>query len=69
MSEHCTDDTSGCPIVCDFCAFFDFNGNEHGWYMGNGWCRLHQKKKDPISGCNDFECFTIKENGASVYVR
>jgi hypothetical protein len=46
----------GCYPVCDFCKSYDFNGDEQGRYMDNGFCNLHNEKKDPSDGCQDFVC-------------
>jgi hypothetical protein len=46
-------------LCCDHCAFYQFNGDEHGRYTGNGWCRLHKRSEDPGSLCDDYFCFQI----------
>lgn len=44
-------------VICDFCAYYDFNGNEEGCYIDKGYCNRHKKHKDPYDGCNQFICF------------
>lgn len=72
MAKFCV----GCSesAVCDFCKHFDFNGEaalgENGEsyanvYVGNGYCRLHNKPADPGSGCDDFYCRRIADKEAN----
>lgn len=46
-------------LCCDFCAYYQFNGDEQGRYTGEGWCRLHKREEDPASLCDDYFCFEI----------
>jgi hypothetical protein len=46
-------------LCCDFCAYYQFNGDEQGRYTGDGWCRLHKREEDPASLCDDFFCFQL----------
>ncbi len=41
--------------VCDFCAYYDFNG-EDGMYVGKGFCNKHVQQKDPEDFCDSFIC-------------
>lgn len=45
--------TIGC---CDFCQFYDFNGDDFGVYHGNGRCEHpdHPRNSDPGDLCDDF---------------
>ena len=47
--------------ICEFCKFYDFNGNEEGAYTGNGWCNKFNKQKEPYQGygCSEFVCFRV----------
>lgn len=51
----------GCYPVCDFCLFYDFNGDKEGAYDGHGvcWHPDHPLRKDPSGECEDFICFNI----------
>ena len=46
-----------CTPVCDFCAFYNFNGDKDGIYTGRGWCKLLHKRKEPESFCKRFHCY------------
>jgi len=46
-----------CLPVCDFCIYYNFNGNEFGGYIEKGWCRKHKEERDPGSQCENFHCF------------
>jgi len=51
-----------CDIaICDFCKYYDFNGN-NGCYMGEGYCNFHKQKRDPNEQCEDFHCFRAKDD-------
>ena len=50
-----------CAPLCDFCKFYDFNGNKDGAYTGNGYCNKHDKKRDPEDECDEFECDLIED--------
>ena len=54
----CSDD---CYPICDFCKYYRFNGDECGCYIGEGFCNLCQEPRDPWEGCDDFYCFSIKD--------
>lgn len=41
---------------CDFCKFYDFNGNEDGAYTGEGYCNKYAERKDPEDVCSEFHC-------------
>lgn len=45
-----------CYPICDFCTFYDFNGDEEGAYKGDGYCRRHGRAQDPNGACDDFHC-------------
>jgi len=45
-----------CHAICDFCSFYDFNGDEEGCYTGNGYCNRLEEKSDPDNGCAGFRC-------------
>jgi hypothetical protein len=47
---------------CDFCKFFDFNGDEDGCYTDDGWCRKHSRKTDPGDLCADYRCDACDQN-------
>ena len=49
--------------ICDFCKWYDFNGDEDGCYTGDGYCRLLKVQCDPDDGfgCPDFFCNCAKE--------
>ncbi len=49
----------GCPTICDFCRHYDFNGDEHGAYTGDGWCRLWEEQREPFEDCDEFYCFVV----------
>jgi hypothetical protein len=51
----------GCHPICDFCSSYDFNGDEEGSYIDNGYCNFHKTKKDPIDECENFTCRLIRE--------
>jgi len=36
--------------ICDFCKWYDFNADEDGCYLGNGYCRLLKFHCDPDNG-------------------
>lgn len=47
--------------ICDFCKWFDFNGDEYGCYTDNGWCRRHAAPVDLESSCPAFHCRNATE--------
>ncbi|MGB8717594.1 MAG: hypothetical protein WCD66_14745 [Rhodanobacteraceae bacterium] len=42
--------------ICDFCRWYDFNGDTEGCYTGDGFCRLHRGQRDPGDACEHFHC-------------
>lgn len=61
MKRFCSKACEVVGAVCDFCIFYDFNGDDDGCYTGDGYCRFHQKQIDPEEGCADFICFRVKD--------
>lgn len=51
--------------VCDYCRWYDFNGDEDGCYTGDGWCRLHGRHSDPEDGCSEFHCRRVKDGNGT----
>lgn len=47
--------------ICDFCKWYDFNGDEEGCYTGDGYCRHWHQLSDPADGCGQFVCKSLKE--------
>jgi len=45
-----------CIPTCDFCIYYNFNGNEEGHYTGNGWCSFLREPKEPYDMCENFYC-------------
>ena len=54
-----------CLPCCDFCVFFEFNGEADTFqgkvwpnavYVGKGYCRKFDMCADPGSGCSEFVC-------------
>lgn len=50
--------------VCDFCKFYDFNGDKEGRYIERGYCRFHKEAREPGDGCDDFVCTHVKPRHA-----
>lgn len=50
--------------ICDFCKYYDFNGDRDGVYLGNGQCRhpAHPGRREPYDGCDDYHCFRSTED-------
>ena len=42
--------------ACDFCIYYDFNGDSDGCYTGNGYCRKLKKLSEPFDFCKYFIC-------------
>jgi len=54
--------------VCDFCVWYVFNGGYFGppeeevdrgryqVYVGDGFCRIDGRAREPEEGCGDFVC-------------
>jgi hypothetical protein len=57
--EHCDPDPFMAQ-VCDFCRLYEFNGDDHGCYTGDGYCRFHGIAMEPFEGCEDFWCWKAK---------
>lgn len=45
-----------CPVACDFCKHYNFNGDKNGCYTGDGYCNLHSEQIDPGGYCDDYYC-------------
>ena len=47
-----------CGPICDFCRFYNFNGDGNGVYTGEGRCEHpdHPRPEEPFSACEDYEC-------------
>lgn len=45
-----------CYDICDFCVYYDFNGDKDGAYTGDGRCKLYDQPKDPSDSCPAFTC-------------
>lgn len=54
--QKCNDE---CSPACDFCIYYEFNGDEDGAYTGNGHCVKHEIQSDPGYYCEDFHCFNL----------
>lgn len=54
----CSDD---CPAICDYCIWFDFNGDDVGAYIGDGYCRLSGENRWPEDSCWNFVCSNWRE--------
>lgn len=52
-SEHCTP-------ACDFCRLYNFNGDETGAYLGEGYCVFYERPQEPGDYCDDFVCSRYK---------
>ncbi len=61
MAKYCSKECEQVGAVCDFCIYYDFNADEHGNYVENGYCNYHKEKRDPEQGCEDFVCYLVKE--------
>jgi len=40
--------------ICNYCEYYNFNPGLIGQYVDNGFCKLHEVKKDPTDRCKDF---------------
>jgi hypothetical protein len=62
MAEYCSEECRKVGSVCDFCKFYNFNGDERGVYTGDGKCEHteHPRHEEPDSGCDDFVCRGLK---------
>ena len=56
--EHCVDEA-----VCDFCGYYNFNGDKGGVYLDKGWCNKFNRREEPEGGryCEEFICSQTKE--------
>ena len=46
-----------CEIICcDFCRFYEFNGDADGNWIGKGYCTWNDEFRDPGSSCEDYIC-------------
>ena len=70
MAKYCSKECEEIGAICDFCKYYDYNGEDiieddkvykDALYVGKGFCRLYKKQRDPHEGCNDFVCNMIKE--------
>ena len=59
MAKFCSEHCEETGAICDFCKFYDFNGDEEGAYTGDGHCNKFDVQKDPEDGlgCEEFICF------------
>ena len=64
MSKCCNSDPHNCAPTCDFCRMFNFNpktiNGQEGIYVYEGYCVLHEERRDPESECDDFICSNYK---------
>lgn len=58
-SDSCQDSNSPTGI-CDFCHYYDFNGDEIGAYTGDGYCNFLKEPSEPYYGCEQFICTNVK---------
>lgn len=57
----CSEECEKYNAICDFCKYYDFNGNEGGGYTGDGYCNLYKVSKEPFDDCKRFYCKNIEE--------
>ena len=57
IGKFCSKECEETGPLCDFCHHYEFDKDKRGRYTGKGWCRLHKKRCEPGSSCEDFECF------------
>lgn len=64
MPKFCSKECEEQGTICDFCEFYDFNGDENGAYTGDGWCNKFNIQKEPFEGynCEEFVCFRINKS-------
>ena len=62
MKRFCSKECKEMDGVCDFCQYYDFNGDEDGVYVDKGFCKLHKKPSEPHWICDNFTCFLIKNH-------
>ena len=43
------------PKCCDFCVYYNFNGDSNGIYIDLGYCRFHKRRQEPGDECDDFD--------------
>jgi hypothetical protein len=63
MAKFCSESCEEAGSICDFCKWYDFNGNERGAYTGDGWCNKFNEPSDPHCGsnCDEFICRRVVE--------
>jgi len=61
MAKYCSKECEEIGVICDFCKYYKFGVDDNGYFVGDGWCKLHKKRYDIEYGCNDFICHRIKE--------
>ena len=61
MAKYCGKECKQLGGICDFCEYYDYNGDKDGCYIGKGYWGLHKKQIDPHYECNDFVCGFIKD--------
>lgn len=49
--------------ICDFCVWYDFNGEEGG-YSGDGYCRRWKAPRDPDDGCAEYHCHAATDGNS-----
>ena len=57
LCDNCEEDLA----CCDFCKYYNFNGDSRGAYTGDGYCDKKKQGKDPGDVCDDFHCSQVKE--------
>ena len=72
MAKYCSKECKEIGVICDFCKYYDYNGEdliENGItfpgaiYVGKGYCNYHKIKQNPEAGCNNYICcsYNLKE--------
>lgn len=51
-----------CPVVCDFCIWYSFNG-DNGTFTGDGYCTINGLARKPEDFCEMFICGNWKPGG------
>ena len=46
---------------CDFCKYYDFNGDDEGRYTGDGYCNKKKQGREPGEECDEFHCKQAKK--------
>ena len=62
MAQFCCDMCKYIGSICDFCKFYNFNGDKNGVYNGRGYCEKFKVYKEPEQGvgCEEYICKLIK---------